>query len=393
MSFYGDLTFFSYLFIFLIPAIVLGFTQSRYLKGYRCFGNLLFIYLVYRSDTVQLISLLVYVVCMLFLTKGFLWLKKNNKASRFLYALTIVFAIGPLCIYKISASLFNNNIFGFLGISYICFRVVQIIIEISDEIIQEIPPIQYLEFLLFFPSLSSGPIDRSRRFAADDLRTYSKLEYYDLLETGIFKIALGALYKFVLASICYNLLTEVFATSDSIWAILGHIYIYGFYLFFDFAGYSSMAVGTSYILGIKMPDNFKWPFCSRDIKDFWNRWHITLSTWFRDFIFSRFLFNAIKKKWFSNRLKAASAGFIINMVVMGVWHGFSAQYIEYGLYHGVLLAITEQYQKKSLFYKKNKDKKWYRIFSWFVTLNLVMFGFSIFSGYINELVGGWMKGI
>ena len=146
-----------------------------------------------------------------------------------------------------------------------------------------------------------------------------------------------------------------------------------------------MAIGTSYILGIRTPENFNKPFISKDIKEFWDRWHITLSHWFRDFLFSRYMMSALRSKKFKNRLNAASAGFIINMFVMGIWHGLSKDYLLYGLYHGVLLALTERYQKQK-WYRKVKNKKWYQIISWFVTLNLVMFGFLIFSGQFSNVL-------
>ena len=96
--------------------------------------------------------------------------------------------------------------------------------------------------------------------------------------------------------------------------------------------------------------------------------------------------NAIRNKWFRNRMNAASAGFMINMLVMGLWHGPTIDYLIYGLYHGTLLALTERMQKKR-WYKKVKDKPWYQAVSWFVTLNLVMFGFFIFSGRLTDLIG------
>ena len=86
----------------------------------------------------------------------------------------------------------------------------------------------------------------------------------------------------------------------------------------------------------------------------------------------------------SNAFVPAAAGLIVNMLVMGLWHGFTGCYIAYGLYHGVLLALTEIYQKKSAFYKRNRDKGWYKALSWFVTLQLVMVGFLIFSGAMAE---------
>ena len=94
---------------------------------------------------------------------------------------------------------------------------------------------------------------------------------------------------------------------------------------------------------------------------------------------------AIKGKKFKNRLNAASAGFIVNMLVMGIWHGLSWDYIIYGLYHGILLAVTERIQKKQ-WYKQNHSKLWFKLSSWFLTLNLVMFGFLIFSGYLTETI-------
>ena len=165
---------------------------------------------------------------------------------------------------------------------------------------------------------------------------------------------------------------------------MGYAYVYGLYLFFDFAGYSSMAVGAGCILGIRLPDNFNRPFVSVDMKDFWNRWHITLSWWLRDFVFTRFMVYGARRKWFKDRLTRAFAGLMVNMVIMGLWHGPEIRYITYGIYHGLLLGITEVYQKKSGFYRKNRDKAWYKGISWALTMNLVMFGFLIFSGYVGE---------
>ena len=90
----------------------------------------------------------------------------------------------------------------------------------------------------------------------------------------------------------------------------------------------------------------------------------------------------LRKKWIRNRLASASVGLILNMFIMGLWHGLTPYYLLYGLYHGVLLAINEIYQKKSSFYKLNKNKAWYKILSWALTMNLVMFGFLIFSGHL-----------
>lgn len=388
MSFFGDLKFFIYLIIALIPAIILGIRQKK-IKKYTIVLTILFIFLIIGNDLEQLVYLLLYGFIELHVVKVYCLLRKKFGKNKTAYFHSIILAILPLLIYKI-ANKFGSNIFGFIGISYLTFKTVQIVIETYDGLIEKVNTIDFLEFLFFFPTLSSGPIDRSKRFKEDINKTYTRKEYLELLGIGIQKICLGILYKFVLSGIFNTLLMQVADRYKPMY-IIAYAYIYGFYMFFDFAGYSLMAVGTSYILGIKTPDNFDKPFISIDIKDFWNRWHITLSHWFRDFVFTRFMMNAIKNKRFNSRLTAAFVGFMVNMVVMGLWHGFTWYYVLYGVYHGLLLGITEIYQKKSKFYKKYKNNKIYKLCSWFITINLVMFGFLIFSGHIEEIANVIIK--
>lgn len=383
MSFFGDLQFFICLIILLIPAIFLG-VMEKSLKGYRLLSSLIFIFLVIGSDKKQLLFWGIFFLIEFLTVSIYLKLRKKYGRNNNIYTLFLVISIIPLVLCKLSGIL-PFHLFQILGISYVTFRTAQIIIEIFDGVINEINFLEFTGFLIFFPSISSGPIDRSRRFSEDWNKVYKKNEYLNLLGDGIEKILIGILYKFVLAAIFYKI-EESFIESYSFLLMLFYGYSYGFYMFFDFAGYSLMAIGTSYILGIKTPENFNKPFISKDIKEFWDRWHITLSHWFRDFVFSRFVMKCIKKKWFSTKLQRASVGFIVNMLIMGVWHGITPYYILYGLYHGILLAVTETYQKKSKFYKKNKKKKWYQVLSWFITINLVMFGFLIFSGRFTEYI-------
>lgn len=383
MNFFSGYTFFVYLFAALIPAVILGLS-GKSLKNYRTVLTILFIWAIYKDSLVQLVYLMVYAAAAVYLVKIYLFLRKRYGRNQYIYGHAILLAVIPLVLSKVSG-LFGKSIFGFLGISYICFRVIQIIIETYDGVIQEIEPLQFLNFILFFPCLSSGPIDRSRRFGEDYDKIYSVKEYQELVGSGLYKILLGLFYKVVCSAVFYKLLTDVFAERYKPIYIAGYAYIYGLYMFFDFAGYSSMAVGTSYLLGIRTPDNFNKPFLSIDMKDFWNRWHITLSSWFRDFIFTRFMVDSARKKRFKSRLNGAAAGLILNMTIMGIWHGLEPHYIIYGVYHGLILAVTEIYQKKSKFYRNHKDKGWYRFGSWFLTLNLVMFGFLIFSGHISKI--------
>ncbi|MCI9597327.1 MAG: D-alanyl-lipoteichoic acid biosynthesis protein DltB [Firmicutes bacterium] len=382
MSFFGSAAFFMVMGLLLLPAIGLGI-MGRSLKGYRTAASVLVIGLVLWPNKLQLVWLIAFYAMEFLLVKFYLKLRlaQGEKRKAAVYRLFLVLCVLPLFLSKLSETSWGPSfsLFQFLGISYLTFRVAQMIIEIYDGIIKEVRWLDFTDFLLLFPTFSCGPIDRSRRYMEDGNHVYTREAYLELLGDGLLKILIGVIYKFILAALC-NKGVVFFENPQSLLEYIGYGYCYGIYMFFDFAGYSAMAIGTGYVLGIKVPENFNKPFISIDMKDFWNRWHMTLSFWFRDFLFSRFMMLAIKEKWFSSRLTGALVGFIINMLVMGAWHGFAPHYILYGLYHGLLLALTEIYQKKSKFYKTHKKETWYKRVSWFITLNMVMFGFLLFSG-------------
>ena len=372
MNYFEGNEFFLLLFVVLLIGFVVNFFEKR--KDYYILAlSLLFAGAIYGKSRAMIVYLLAFIVYQYFLV--FLAQRIEAKWLKPLVFLSIL----PLVINKVFA-LTSLHLLAFIGISYMSFKTIQIMLEISDGLIKEkITVKDYLQFLLFFPTVSAGPIDRSRRFLKEINEVMPRKEYLELAGDGVYRIVLGLLYKVVLSTYVYQMLLALNNTGTVVYSIK-YMYLYTLYLFFDFAGYSLMAVGSSNILGIQTPMNFNKPFLSVDIKDFWTRWHITLSTWLRDFVFSRVLMQVIRKKWFKNRLHNATYAYMVNMLVMGFWHGLSVSYIVYGFYHGVLMAGFEVYQKKSNFYKKNKNKNWYKLLSWFVTMNLVMIGFFIFSG-------------
>ena len=372
MNYFEGNDFFLLLFVVSLIGFVVNFFEKR--KDYYILAlSLLFAGAIYGKSRAMIVYLLAFIVYQYFLV--FLAQRIEAKRLKPLVFLSIL----PLVINKVFA-LTSLHLLTFIGISYMSFKTIQIMLEISDDLIKEkISAKDYLQFLLFFPTVSAGPIDRSRRFLKEMNEVMPRKEYLELAGDGVYRIVLGLLYKIVLSTYVYQMLLALNNTDIVVYSIK-YMYLYTLYLFFDFAGYSLMAVGSSNILGIQTPMNFNKPFLSVDIKDFWTRWHITLSTWLRDFVFSRVLMQVIRKKWFKNRLHNATYAYMVNMLVMGFWHGLSVSYIVYGFYHGVLMAGFEVYQKKSNFYKKNKNKKWYKLLSWFVTMNLVMVGFFIFSG-------------
>lgn len=377
MHYFEGLSFFMTLgFILIIAFIMNVFQKSTYYLSL-VFSTLM-VYFVFAENPMHLGSIIGYVLVGYILMHLSVKFKEHKKTM-----ILMIFLAGlPLVLVKVLA-VFKLSGLGFLGISYMTFKLIQIIIEIYDGLIEKpMGPLDYVHFLLFFPALSSGPIDRSRRFLEDWKKQRTKDEYLELAGTGLFRLVLGLFYKLVISGMVFQQMTSIRYKDFSFFVI--YMYLYTAYLFFDFAGYSLMAVGASNILGIETPMNFNIPFISVDIKDFWNRWHITLSTWLRDFVFSRIVMRFMRKKIFKKRLTTAMVAYMINMTFMGFWHGITLNYIAYGFYHGILMAAFEWYQKKSKFYKKNKNKTWYKVISWIITMHLVMFGFLIFSGKMSE---------
>lgn len=378
MNYFEGNEFFLLLFVVLLIGFVLNYFGKR--KDYYILSlSILFAGAIYgksKSMVVYLLAFIIYQYVLVFIAQ-----RMDSKRLKPLVMLSIL----PLVVNKVFA-ITQLHLLAFIGISYMSFKTIQIMLEISDGLIKEkISVKDYLQFLLFFPTVSSGPIDRSRRFLKEINEVMPRKDYLELAGDGIYRIVLGLLYKVVLSTYVYQILLALSNTGTVVYSIK-YMYLYTLYLFFDFAGYSLMAVGSSNVLGIQTPMNFNKPFLSIDIKDFWTRWHITLSTWLRDFVFSRVLMQVIRKKWFKNRLHNAAYAYMVNMLVMGFWHGISVSYIAYGFYHGILMSGFEIYQKKSTFYKKHKNKTWYKLISWFVTMNLVMFGFFIFSGEPYKII-------
>jgi membrane protein involved in D-alanine export len=375
MGFYEQPAFFALAAVSIIPAAILGVCGKR-IKYYGFAASIVFILLLFSTNLPGLGYLTLFVVvsaCVNFLYAHYI---KGGGTSKWIYLFGFVLIIAQLVIYKVSSA-FSNSLLGFLGMSYITFKSVQTYLEIHDGIIKDMTLLDYLYFVLFFPPFTSGPIDRSRRFIEDANHTFKRDEYLKLLNRGILMFLLGVLYKEVFGAY-FSMINSWGGTG--FWEMTRTAWSYGGYLFFDFAGYSFMAIGLSYCFGIHTPRNFRAPFIAIDIKDFWNRWHITLSYWLRDFVFMRFTRESIKHKWFKSRTTTACVGYIVNMTLMGAWHGLTPYYLLYGIFHGVLLAATELWQKKSRFYKRHKNALWYKAVSWFITLNMVIFSFSLFTG-------------
>lgn len=397
---YGDPQYFIYIIVAVLPIFIGLFFKKRF-PVYEAIVSLIFIILMLTGHKLtQIYNLIAYVVWEMILV--FSYLKYRQKADKtWVFYMVSFLAIFPLAWIKVTPAISGHqSLFGFLGISYITFRAVGTIIELRDGVIKDLKVWEFLRFMLFMPTFSSGPIDRFKRFNENYLKIPEKEELLDMLEESVKYIMLGFLYKFILAYIFGHILLlplkeEVIAEGGLFnFATLGVMYTFGLDLFFDFAGYSMFALAISNFMGIRSPINFNKPLISRDLKEFWNRWHMSLSFWFRDFVFMRLVMLMMKKKVIKNRVTLSNVAYIINMLVMGFWHGVTWYYIAYGLFHGLGLVINDMWlnKKKAINKERRKNKEpllpeniWVKGLGMFITFNVVMVSFLLFSGFLDIL--------
>ena len=377
---YGDYLYLYILLLSFIPAIVLG-VKEKNIKPYGVLVSIFMVGLIIGTGKYNLILFIMFIIGEFIVVYGYLFIRKKTD-NKIIYYLVLLSSMLPVIITKASVFVSFGPI-GFIGLSYLNFKAIQMIIEIYDGAIKEVKFSTLVYFLLFFPTLSSGPIDRFRMFEEDLNKKIDKNEYLDdYLYIGLRKIIIGLGYKFVIAYIINTMWMSKIPADITFINGLNYMYAYSLYLFFDFAGYSSFAVGTSYVLGIKTPDNFNKPFLSKDMKEFWTRWHISLSKWFGDYLYSRIVLNSMRKKRFKSRFTASHVAQMITMFVMGIWHGLSLFYIIYGLYQGGVLVATDIIQRKWKFYKKHKKEKWFQYTQIVINFNVACFGLFLFSGWL-----------
>ena len=313
---------------------------------------------------------------------AYVFAKTGARAGWRFYA-AVATGLLPLAVSKFFPAISPKTEFGFLGISYITFRALDVVFCLRDNVIGLPGTLDLSMFLFFFPTISAGPIDRFQRFAGEWRKRRTRADFLMDLDGAVHRIFRGFFYKFIVAALIKQYWMERAASSGSFPALVSYMYAYSFYLFFDFAGYSAFAIALSYLFGVHTPENFNRPFLARNIRDFWNRWHITLSFWFRDHVYMRFLYAAMRGNWFVHKEVAPIVGYFLAFGLMGLWHGPEVHYIVYGLYQAVLLSVFH------LFSRWRKARRVWpngvvaRLASTFITFQFVCLGLLIFSGRIG----------
>ncbi len=245
-----------------------------------------------------------------------------------------------------------------LGISYILFRNIQSIVDTLKGRLTASNPIDYINFILFFPNFLAGPIDKFSNFQRHFNRKEGAMKRA-LFWPGVGRIVLGFLKKYALIPLfsAYALSYDPFLESMSPQAaILASAVCYSAYIFLDFSGYSDIAIGTGYIMGIKTPENFDSPYLTTNIAAFWRKWHMTFSEFLRDLIFKPIvqLINKTKLKPFRNTVSII--GYFFTFFLCGVWHGDTVNFVYWGLWHAFGLAVFKVWSASGIFTKLHGTK-------------------------------------
>ncbi|WP_203623728.1 MULTISPECIES: D-alanyl-lipoteichoic acid biosynthesis protein DltB [unclassified Lacticaseibacillus] len=396
---YADPQYFLLLMLGLLP-VMIGLYHGRRFKTYETLISLLFIILMFTGAKWQQgLALIGYIFWQLVIVFSYLRYRKHHNQTG-VFVLTVLLSILPLVVVKVTPAVaLHPSLLGFLGISYLTFKAVQVIMELRDGTMKDVKLMPFLRFMLFMPVISSGPIDRYRRFQKDYDNVPKRDLYLSMLSRAVWYLFLGFFYKYMLGYLFGTVLLpriefSALAARHMYWlglspALIGVAFVYSMYLFFDFAGYSLFAVATSLVMGIDTPMNFNRPFQAHNIKDFWNRWHMTLSFWFRDFIFMRVTFFIMKHKLIKNPIRVSQVAYLINFLIMGFWHGVTWYYIVYGLFHACAIIINDiwlRFKKKHR--KQLPHNRWTEALAIATTFCVVCFSFLIFSGFLNTL---WFK--
>ncbi len=282
------------------------------------------------------------------------------KSKRLLLGFSILLNVGLLAYFKY-ANFFVDNLnaivesFGIhaldwvevalpIGISFFTFQKLSYTLDIYNGKDQPLEKLSdYALYIILFPQLIAGPIVRFNEIAAQ-IRERSEALNIDNKLNGFFRFTIGLAKKLLIANPLGAQVDEAFSNpilemgvSDA-WII---IMAYAFHIYYDFSGYSDMAIGIGLMLGFRFPENFNFPYISRSITEFWRRWHITLSNWMRDYLYIPLGGNRI-----SNRRTYINLCLVF--LISGLWHGAAWTFVFWGIFHGFFLVMDRLFLKKFL---------------------------------------------
>jgi alginate O-acetyltransferase complex protein AlgI len=311
---------------------------------------------IFSESTPRLTLYLAFLLAITIAVVLITWLSRR---AQWMLAALIILLILILIVYKTPAFSLQTSIFlrmlinrpienalatdlRWLGFSYIAFRLIHVLRDRQTGRLPELSLAEFATYVVFFPSLAAGPIDRAERFVKD-LRNDFRLTQEETLFAGQ-RFVIGLFKKFVIAdTLALFALNDALATqvrtTGWMWII---VYAYAFQIYFDFSGYTDIAIGIARFAGVKLPENFAAPYLKSNLTQFWNSWHMTLTQWIRSYFFNPF------NRWIRG-YKSIPAwtmiliGQVATMLAIGLWHGVTLNFIFWGLWHGLGLFLQNRW--------------------------------------------------
>lgn len=352
---------------------------------------------------------------------GLLVAKKEGKGKKAVLTIMVLANLSLFFVFKyLNFTIENlNYLFGGaipqthitlpIGISFFTFQAMSYVFDVSmgrGEVQKN--PLDVALYIALFPQLIAGPIVRYETVAEE---IHGRRENLSDFTKGIRRFCVGLAKKMILSNSVGLLADQAFGYSDAAqlsaaMAWLG-VLAYAFQIYFDFGGYSDMAIGLGLMFGFHFDENFNYPYISRTVSEFWNRWHISLSSWFRDYLFypvsrkAAPLGKKVKARWgkTAGRLTPSIIALSAVWLSTGIWHGASWGYILWGVYYGVLLIAGLIFQPTSKKWVKkwkiNTKSHWFITFQTLRTMVLVLLGYVLFRavtlhsavGYFGAMFG------
>jgi alginate O-acetyltransferase complex protein AlgI len=384
MEFYS-----TYFLLFFIPVFLLNYVLSpKYRK-----------YLIFSASSVfilsfNLLSLFVVLILSVIFFAFAHYIKEDDHS--FLYFSGIFTAIVAFIFFKYyniteSAAILKYSLFFYknsdytaniifpIGISFYLFQSISYLIEVHrGNIIPERNFVNFFNYLVYFPKFVAGPIERPKKLLSQ-LKGDIVFDYKNVTD-GMKLIAFGMFQKFIIADSIKRIPDAIFYDPDKypgLFILIGVILL-SVQIYADFTGYTNIAIGLSKMLGIELSPNFRQPYFSVSIKDFWGRWHMTLSLWIRDYVFLPLaykvtkLFNYRKKHFFKPEYFTYVVSILIAMTLIGIWHGAGWSFVLWGALHGILISI-------SFLTKKPREKviKYFNVNKVILKFTRIIFTFTI----------------
>ncbi len=356
------------------------FTNEKY-KYVLGFLNLVFITLIYPKPY-HFLFLIVFSYITTYLITEKIWFNKKIWG--------VLILLIPMLLVKLDIRFHFypfevNYLISFAGLSYASFRIVGYYMDKSpNDKMTDFTT--YFNFLSFSPTLLIGPIDKHIRFKASQDIGFTAINSENFI-IGWNTVIKGIAFKYVIAEIIDRYWLNIFDHSSKEYLHMANtMYAYYIYLFFDFAGYSWMALGLGKMMGINVPVNFSNPFIAINPQDFWKRFHISLGDWLKDYFFNPlYLFFSREKSLKKYPLLRQNLALLLTFLLMGCWNGFKFNYVLSGLLFGIYSAVHNTYMVECK--KKNKDVVFgnlhpavVKVISIFIMFNLAALAIYIFSG-------------